>query len=55
MIVDGEHDEAIKREHTEELARLIPNARFLIMPGVSHFGHLQPNCTTRISASDLQP
>jgi pimeloyl-ACP methyl ester carboxylesterase len=41
MIVDGEHDEAIKREHTQELSRLIPNARFLIMPGVSHFGHLQ--------------
>jgi pimeloyl-ACP methyl ester carboxylesterase len=41
MIVDGEYDEAIRREHTEELARLIPNARFLIMPGVSHFGHLQ--------------
>jgi len=41
MVVDGEYDEAIKREHTEELARLIPNARFLIMPGVSHFGHLQ--------------
>lgn len=41
MIVDGEYDEAIKREHTEELAKLIPNARFLIMPGVSHFGHLQ--------------
>jgi pimeloyl-ACP methyl ester carboxylesterase len=41
MIVDGEYDEAIKREHTEELARLIPKARFLIMPGVSHFGHLQ--------------
>jgi pimeloyl-ACP methyl ester carboxylesterase len=41
MIVDGEHDEAIKLEHTEELARLIPSARFLIMPGVSHFGHMQ--------------
>jgi pimeloyl-ACP methyl ester carboxylesterase len=41
MIVDGEYDEAIKREHTEELARFIPGARFLIMPGVSHFGHLQ--------------
>ncbi len=41
MIVDGEYDEAIKREHTEELARLIPSARLLIMPGVSHFGHLQ--------------
>lgn len=41
MIVDGEYDEAIKREHTQELARLVPNARFLIMPGVSHFGHMQ--------------
>jgi pimeloyl-ACP methyl ester carboxylesterase len=41
MIVDGEYDEAIRREHTEELAKLVPNARFLIMPGVSHFGHLQ--------------
>lgn len=41
MIVDGEHDEAIKRAHTEELSRLVPNARLLIMPGVSHFGHLQ--------------
>ena len=41
MIVDGEHDEAIKREHTEQLSRLVPNARLLIMPGVSHFGHLQ--------------
>lgn len=41
MIVDGEHDEAIKREHTEELARLIPNAQLQIMPGVSNFGHLQ--------------
>jgi len=41
MIVDGEYDEAIKPEHTEQLARLIPSARLLIMPGVSHFGHLQ--------------
>src|SRR5262249_23658466 len=41
MIVAGEHDEAIKGEHTEELARFVPNARFLIMPGVSHFGHMQ--------------
>jgi len=41
MIVDGEHDEAIKRAHTEELSLLVPNARLLIMPGVSHFGHLQ--------------
>ena len=41
LIIDGEYDEAIKREHTEELARLIPGARLEIMPDVSHFGHLQ--------------
>ncbi len=41
VIADGEHDEAIKREHTTEMARLIPRARLLIMPGVSHFAMLQ--------------
>jgi len=40
-IVDGEYDEAIKRQHTEEIARLIPGAKLIIMPGVSHFGHWQ--------------
>lgn len=41
MIADGEHDEAIRREHTEELAREIPGAKLLILPGVSHFAMLQ--------------
>jgi pimeloyl-ACP methyl ester carboxylesterase len=41
MIVDGEYDEAIKREHTEEIARLVPGAKLLIIPGISHFGHWQ--------------
>jgi pimeloyl-ACP methyl ester carboxylesterase len=40
-IVDGDHDEAIKREHTEYLARSIPGARLVILPGVSHFAMLQ--------------
>jgi pimeloyl-ACP methyl ester carboxylesterase len=40
-IVDGDHDEAIKREHTEYLARSIPGARLIILPGVSHFAMLQ--------------
>jgi pimeloyl-ACP methyl ester carboxylesterase len=40
-IVDGDHDEAIKREHTEYLARSIPEARLIILPGVSHFAMLQ--------------
>jgi pimeloyl-ACP methyl ester carboxylesterase len=38
-IVHSEHDEFIKREHAEYLARNIPHAEFL--PGVSHFAPLQ--------------
>jgi pimeloyl-ACP methyl ester carboxylesterase len=41
MIVDGQYEEAIEREHTEEIAREIPGARLLIMPDVSHWGHWQ--------------
>jgi pimeloyl-ACP methyl ester carboxylesterase len=40
-IVDGDHDEAIKRAHTEYLARTIPGAQLIILPGVSHFAMLQ--------------
>ncbi len=41
LIVDGDHDEAIKREHTEHIAAAIPQAGLLILPGVSHFAFLQ--------------
>jgi pimeloyl-ACP methyl ester carboxylesterase len=41
MIADGDHDEAIRREHTEQLAREVPGAQLLILPGVSHFAMLQ--------------
>ena len=37
LIVDGDHDEAIKREHTEYVAATIPGAGLLILPNVSHF------------------
>jgi pimeloyl-ACP methyl ester carboxylesterase len=40
-IADGAHEEAIKREHTEYLARTIPGAKLVILPDVSHFGMLQ--------------
>lgn len=40
-IVHSEHDEFIKREHAEYLARTIPNAEFIYLPGVSHFAPLQ--------------
>ncbi len=40
-IVQAEHDEFIKREHAEYLARTIPNAQFIYLPGMSHFAPLQ--------------
>ncbi|HSK87130.1 MAG TPA: alpha/beta hydrolase [Anaerolineales bacterium] len=40
-IVHSEHDEFIKREHAEYLARSIPNAEFIYLPSVSHFAPLQ--------------
>jgi pimeloyl-ACP methyl ester carboxylesterase len=40
-IVDGDHDEAIKRENTEFMAANIPHAGLLIQPQVSHFSFLQ--------------
>jgi pimeloyl-ACP methyl ester carboxylesterase len=40
-IVHSEHDEFIKREHAEYLARSIPGAAFVFLPGVSHFAPLQ--------------
>jgi pimeloyl-ACP methyl ester carboxylesterase len=40
-IVQSEQDEFIKREHAEYLARSIPNAGLVTLPGVSHFAPLQ--------------
>ncbi len=40
-IVDGDHDEAIKRAHTEYLGRAIPGAKLVILPDASHFAMLQ--------------
>ena len=40
-IVDGDHDEAIKRENTEFMAANIPGAGLLIQPEASHFSFLQ--------------
>jgi len=40
-IVDGDRDEAIKRENTEYMASHIPGAGLLILPQVSHFAFLQ--------------
>lgn len=40
-IVDGDHDEAIRRTDTDFLFAHIPGAREMILPGVSHFAFLQ--------------
>jgi len=41
LVVDGDHDEAIKRQHTEYIAATIPGAGLLILPNASHFAFLQ--------------
>jgi len=41
VIVQSEHDEFIKAEHAEYLARSIPRAELIVIPGVSHFAPLQ--------------
>jgi pimeloyl-ACP methyl ester carboxylesterase len=40
-IVAGDHDEAIRRDHTDRMAALIPGARAVILPEVSHFAQVQ--------------
>ncbi|MEJ0016878.1 MAG: alpha/beta hydrolase [Acetobacteraceae bacterium] len=41
LVVDGDHDEAIRRAHTEYIAATIPGAGLLILPNASHFAFLQ--------------
>ncbi|WP_026621768.1 pimeloyl-ACP methyl ester carboxylesterase [Ensifer sp. WSM1721] len=41
VIVQGEHDEFIKGEHAEYLARTIPQAELIRLSKVSHFAPLQ--------------
>jgi pimeloyl-ACP methyl ester carboxylesterase len=41
LVVDGDHDEAIRRPHTEQIAATIPGAGLLILPNTSHFSFLQ--------------
>ena len=40
-VVVGDHDEVIMRKHTEEIASVIPGAKLVILPDVSHFALLQ--------------
>lgn len=40
-VADGEYDEAIKLEHTQQMASLIPGSTLIIMPNLSHFAMWQ--------------
>lgn len=41
VIADGRYDEGIKQSHDRYMASTIPDARLVILPGVSHFAMLQ--------------
>ncbi len=40
-IVDGDHEQFIKRSHTDYMSSVIPGAYELILPGVSHGAPMQ--------------
>jgi pimeloyl-ACP methyl ester carboxylesterase len=40
-IADGEYDEIIKREQTEQMSRDVPGAKLVLQSGASHFAMLQ--------------
>lgn len=41
VIADGRYDEGIKQSHDRYMASTIPDARLVILPGVSHFAMIQ--------------
>ncbi|MEQ1901435.1 MAG: alpha/beta hydrolase [Devosia sp.] len=54
LSVLGENDEFIRREHAEYIARSIPGAQFVLLPGVSHFAMLQkPDLFNRVTLDFL--
>ena len=40
-IVIGDHDDVIRRDHTDYLARTIPGAELIILPGVGHMAPIE--------------
>jgi len=40
-VADGEYDEAIKLEHTKQMASLIPGSTLILLPNLSHFAMWQ--------------
>jgi pimeloyl-ACP methyl ester carboxylesterase len=41
QVVQSEHDEFIRAEHAAYLARTLPHAKLVVLPGVSHFAPIQ--------------
>ncbi len=41
LVVDGDHDEATERPHTEYIAATMPPAGLLILPNAIHLAFLQ--------------
>ena len=41
LVVDGEHDEVIRPEHTRDIAQSIPGAKLVFIEDTSHFAFLQ--------------
>lgn len=37
LLLDGDHDEIVKPEHLQHLAKLLPNAKAVFIPDASHF------------------
>ena len=55
-VADGDHEEFILRAHTDYIARTIPGAKLVILPGVSHFAPLQsPDAFNAAVISFLDP
>jgi pimeloyl-ACP methyl ester carboxylesterase len=53
VIADGQYEEAIKPEHTAELARLIPGAKLVILPNVSHMAMFQDPAAFNAAMTDF--
>jgi pimeloyl-ACP methyl ester carboxylesterase len=41
LVAIGDHDEAIRLDHVQKLARLLPHGKLVVLPGVSHFAMWQ--------------
>ena len=53
-IADGRYDEGIKQSHDRYMARAIPGAHLMILPGVSHFAAIQnPSLFARAVLDEL--